>query len=299
MRLFVLVVLVGVTTTVVSARADRTDRANKSAVGRAQAEAPPGMVRIPGGTFEMGTKGGDVYERRVHTVTLSPYFIDRTEVTAAAYRQWKEPEHTVQWNNLKDAVRERESLPCTGGKPDRDNHPLNCVSWADAQAYCHSQGKRLPTEAEWQFAARGSDGRAYPWGNDVPEPQRLNACGLECRRAKKELLGWNDEPVLYEAEDPWAWTAPVGSHPAGASPFGVEDMAGNVSEWVSDWFDDYTSDPKRDPKGPVQGYGRVIRGGDWSNSRPHSIRADTRTSTDPEWRVHTVGFRCARSGVAK
>jgi formylglycine-generating enzyme required for sulfatase activity len=116
---------------------------------------------------------------------------------------------------------------CNWEQRGRDDHPINCVDWAQANAYCAWMGKRLPTEEEWEYAARGREGRRYPWGDEAPGPTRVNVCDKECRRMAERGRG-QLPPIMFEASDGWGSTAPVGSYPAGNSPFGVADMAGNI-----------------------------------------------------------------------
>ena len=227
------------------------------------------MVWIPGGTFQMGSaSGGEDDERPAHAVTLSGYYMDRTEVTVSAY------------GACVSAGRCRTPLSgtfYTWGEAGKERHPVNGVSWDDAVAYCGWRGARLPTEAEWEYAARGSDGRTYPWGNGAPTNSRLQWSG-DC--GGTACAGG---------------TTPVGTHSAGRSPFGLEDMAGNVWEWVSDWKGGYPSGAVRDPSGATSGQYRVLRGGSWeSGFAAWGVRSASRWATAASHRNFGVGFRCAR-----
>lgn len=241
------------------------------------------MVRIPGGTFFLGSDDGKERERPVTRVTLSPYDIDRTEVTVAAYRKcvragkcqpqatedWSGLADTDDWPDLEDVSIEERSAFCNFDKPGRDNHPMNCVDWNQASNFCAWRGARLPTEAEWEFAAKGTDGRKYPWGNQRPGP---------------ELARWNSGDG----------TVPVGSYPAGASPFGLMDMAGNVGEWVADWFGPYPGGNVSNPRRENGDTYRVARGGSWYNDEADVLRTSYRGWSAPAVRYNRLGFRCAR-----
>lgn len=181
---------------------------------------------------------------------------------------------------------------CSAVHSSKLEHPINCIDWDQARTYCDAMKTRLPTEAEWEFAARGTDGREYPWGKDNPTTKLANVCDGECAKlfaARGEA--WDP---LYSASDGWASTAPVGSFAAGASPFGILDMAGNVAEWVSDWDAQYTTNEQTNPKGPQSGTKRVTRGGDWQAAEASSVITSRCSSTEPHARLPTIGFRCAR-----
>ena len=170
--------------------------------------------------------------------------------------------------------------------------PANCVTWMQARDFCAAEGARLPTEAEWELAARGTDGRRYPWGDAEPTTARLNACGAEC-------LAWGKKhgvelPTMHREDDGWPTTAPVGSFPAGASPFGAVDMTGNVWEWVADRHGAYEAAESVAPTGPEVGEERVLRGGAWNGSDSAWVRPTYRFSASPSMRSHGIGFRCAR-----
>ncbi len=226
-----------------------------------------GMVQVyvPAGEFLMGSADSDAdagsNEKPQHKVTLAAYWIDRTEVTKDQYQRCV-------------AAGKCAAPACSG--TGQGNHPVVCVWWQEAANYCAWAGRRLPTEAEWEKAARGTDGWKYPWGNEAPDCARLNYWG------KDGGCGGN--------------TTTVGSYPSGASPYGALDMAGNVWEWVADWYDAayYVSSPGANPKGPDAGQYRVLRGGSWYNVT-WSVRAAVRNWYDPEFGGVSLGFRCARS----
>jgi formylglycine-generating enzyme required for sulfatase activity len=230
-----------------------------------RASCPEGMVFIPGGTFMMGATPEEAaieYESPAHQVTLSPYCMDRTEVTVAAYAQCTMPGCEIDTAGPNCAKVDKH--------PD---HPRNCVTWSQAEAYCAFRGARLPTEAEWEFAARGTDGRRYPWGNEPPDPSKAR---------------YGDE-LHFGYPGP----APVGSHPAGRSPFGLEDMSGNVYEWVADAFGPYPSEPQVDPHGPPFVETRVLRGGSFTIG-PWGLGTTFRMSAWPQDRYpYYAGLRCA------
>jgi eukaryotic-like serine/threonine-protein kinase len=259
---------------------------------------PPGMIHIPGGSFFMGSDDGVPLERPSHQVTLSPYCMDEFEVTVDQYKacsdagRCKRAGTTNEWASIADKDRKAFDPLCTARDPAHyARHPVNCVDWEMANKFCREQTKRLPTEAEWEFAARGPDGRKYPWGDDDPSADRLNACGREC-------VAWGakngiEEKAMYDVDDGFPNTAPVGSFPKGASRYGVQDVVGNVWEWVSDSYAAYGKEEQKNPTGPAAGDEKVIRGGSWNGSYPSWVRPTFRYKDVPTKRSYGIGFRCA------
>ncbi|MDD5224942.1 MAG: formylglycine-generating enzyme family protein [bacterium] len=238
------------------------------------------MILVPAGEFMMGCDEAVVNscfinEKPDRAVYLDAYYIDKYEVTVSEF------EKCVIAGKCEAPVSKNEMWPCNRAYPDRGNHPINCVVWSQAQAYCEWAGKRLPTEAEWEKAARGTDGRIYPWGNQE----------ASCNYAVMSI----EEDYGCDRYSTW----PVGSKPAGASPYGVMDMAGNVSEWISDWYDwnYYKYSPTQNPSGPSTGEVRSLRGAAWYYIEPyanHALRVSFRYWSDPSEWSGLIGFRCAR-----
>lgn len=269
-----------------------------------------GMVFIPAGTFQMGSTNNrcESGELPAHQVTLASYYIDRTEVTLGAYRACVAAGRcrlsmTAHSQYTSEEVLARLSRFCN---QQPDTHPVNCVDWESAQAYCQWRGARLPTEAEWEYAARGADGRTFPWGNNPPwgnvgrAQTLLNSTGDEFA-PYMNAHGGTPYGGTYSVEahelgnDGFPTTAPVGSFPAGASPFGALDMAGNVREWTADWMGPYTADPVSNPHGPPSGQYRMTRSGSWFDGTCSFVNATGRAMAFPAERNPTIGFRCARS----
>lgn len=230
------------------------------------------MVYVPAGEFMMGCneavdKRCATNEKPYHKVYLDAYYIDKYEVTVAEYTACVKAGKCTLGNSGDF---------CNYGREDRQNHPINCVDWNQARTYCEWMGKRLPTEAEWEKAARGTDGRVYPWGN-IWNPRNAN---------------WDDNG----REGGYTETTPVGSFAGGVSPYGAYDMSGNVWEWVSDWYDGgyYKISPSSNPRGPESGRFRVLRGGGWLSLNPNYLRASIRIRNVPDDTNGSVGFRCAR-----
>jgi formylglycine-generating enzyme required for sulfatase activity/mono/diheme cytochrome c family protein len=233
------------------------------------------MVLVPAGEFTMGSNGGSDDEKPEHRVFLDAYYLDKYEVTVRQYAKFLEAK----------GVNGPPMWP-TMDQPPHQKRPVVNVDWSDANNYCEWAGKRLPTEAEWEKAARGADGRIYPWGNEPPDPLRANY-GKE---------KWNNHDALV----------PVGQLKDGKSPYGIYDLAGNVWEWVSDWYDPdyYTTSPSQNPKGPESGKYRVLRGGSWDFA-PENLRSARRDFNiplapdydSPSYRNFNSGFRCAKNPV--
>jgi len=253
------------------------------------------QVCVPAGEFSMGSSDGDKYaggdEKPQHTVYLDAFWIDRTEVINAMFKRFVAAtgyRTEAEKSGIGRVFNGEEWIETTGadwqhpGGPTTnilglDNYPVLQVSWNDAQAYCQWAGRKLPTEAQWEKAARGIDGQIYPWGNQM---------------ATCDFAVMNDGTGNGCGKGSVAW--PVGSRPQGASPYGAWDMAGNLWEWVADWYDKsyYASSPSKNPPGPSSGQSRVLRGGGWNNFAPY-VRVTNRLAVEPYYRDDNNGFRCA------
>lgn len=232
------------------------------------------MVYVPGGEFKMG-RPWSLADRK-HAVELDSYWIDQTEVTNAHYRRCVE------------AGACRAPTACSWGEPTYDDvakadHPALCVAWHEARAYCAWAGGRVPTEAEWEYAARGPDSAIYPWGDEF-DGTKLNSCDANCP---------HEDHSVKDYDDGYARTAPVGTYPEGASWCGALDLAGNVWEWVADWHGSYPLTRQTNPAGPESGSERLIRGGSWfENNEYRFLRADNRHPFEPRATHDVIGFRC-------
>ena len=218
-------------------------------------------VLIPAGNFSMGNDE----DSPLREIYVDGFYIDKYEVTVSRYAKFLQSTGNVRapdyWQeaNLDSAG----DLPVIG------------VDWHDADAYCRWAGKRLPTEAEWEKAARGTDGRTYPWGNEEPTAARANFLKSSASSYKGGL-------------------AAVGGYDAGKSPYGIHDLASNAAEWVADWFaEGFVRGDVRNPKGPERGTGKVIRGGGWYDP-PERINSSRRMQAGPGNRADDIGFRCAK-----
>ncbi len=253
--------------------------------------APEGMVYIPGGPFTMGSgpEVGHPDESPAREVCVSGFYIGRTEVTNAEFKKFIEATGYVTEAERDSDSEERPTWRGPYGPESNaestPDHPVVCVSWNDAMAYATWAGKRLPTEAEWEKAARGTDGRIYPWGNQEPDGTLANVAD------RSAGLKWSNSSL----DDGYMRSAPVGSFPKGTSVFGVADMAGNVWEWCYDWWDanTYKTAPSRNPTGPEGGEFRVIRGGSWFY-HAEGARAANRMYFRPSGSSATIGFRCVQ-----
>jgi len=232
------------------------------------------MVYVPAGRFLMGSEQGEDDERPAHEVSLDAFWIDQTEVTNAQYDRCVADGECAQSEYAND------------GDFNAGEQPVVGVNWSDAKAYCAWAGGQLPTEAQWEYAARGEDSSTYPWGDGF-DGQLLNYCDANCE------FEWKDDNF----DDGYQRTAPVGNYPGGASWAGDRDMAGNVSEWVSDWYDSgyYNDSPSQNPTGPASGEFRVVRGAGWLDEWVW-MGSFGRVGRDPTKRVNDVGFRCAAPG---
>jgi formylglycine-generating enzyme required for sulfatase activity len=259
------------------------------------ASCPRGMVLIEGATFPMGSPADAETpsdETPQHAVAVRSFCLDATEVTVRAYLACdgcERPPMTVELEGVTPNGRQFESQFCNGeGMPD---HPINCVDWHQAKAYCAAQGKRLPVEAEWELAARGKEARLYPWGQAPPSAERLNACGSECSAMlteRRETVGQGPWPAMYGQDDSAPATAPAGHYPRGSTPAGVMDLAGNVWEWTDSPYCFYGKEDCGDSR-------RVLRGGGWDTTESRDVRAARRLPSAPTLRGRSIGFRCARS----
>ncbi len=240
-------------------------------IGSKQVSSVDGMmmVYVPAGDFLMGSSNEEGYsdEHPQHTVYLVAYWIDQTEVTNAMYEKCVNAGACTAPSGTYSATRSSYY-----GNKAYDDYPVIFVSWDQANAYCQWVGRELPTEAQWEKAARGADGRIYPWGNQA---------------ADSSLANYNSNV---------GDTAEVGSYPAGTSPYGAMDMAGNVWEWVADWYSDayYSQSPTNNPSGPASGQYRFLRGGSWFYDE-YDIRSAVRYWNPPSSADNNLGFRCCLS----
>ncbi|MFQ5450705.1 MAG: SUMF1/EgtB/PvdO family nonheme iron enzyme [Nitrospinaceae bacterium] len=244
------------------------DQVKIKLIGASKSKGPEEMVTLEGGCFSMGSEDGDLDERPVHEVCVSPLKMDKYEVT------------------------QREFQLKMGTNPSRfvgADLPVESVTWIEANQYCKKSNKRLPTEAEWEYGSRAGTRDRYYWGDTVA-PKKANFCDSSC------TLNIRNATI----SDGFPHTAPVGSFPPNA--FGLHDMAGNVAEWVADWMEEnyYRTSPKKDPTGPhrseevlrgATNY-KTVRGGSWENG-PTDLRSSSRKGFWVDYRIDGLGFRCA------
>jgi formylglycine-generating enzyme required for sulfatase activity len=264
---FLLLLLIGVLASADFAHAQlELLRKDRSLQQTAPADTP--MVEIPAGEFAMGLDGVQALEdeRPLHRVWVDRFSMDLHEVATGQYAEFLAATQRPapwQWNSV-DLAQHRD-------------RPVIGVDWSDADAYCRWKGRRLPTEAEWEKSARGTDGRLYPWGNWVPNKDIANFA-LGARFSYSQVL------------------VPVQSYERGKSPYGLYHMAGNVWEWVQDWYavNYYEVSPEQNPQGPEAGQFKVLRGGSWSDLSKYLLTYG-RFKLPPETRNSYTGFRCAKS----
>ncbi|MGB3941482.1 MAG: formylglycine-generating enzyme family protein [Candidatus Manganitrophaceae bacterium] len=247
------------------------EEAGETALQRVKSSSPPKenpMILVPAGEFSMGSEEGGFDEKPIRQVYLDAFEINQYEITQSDYLEFVRA--TRHRSPLSRYLKNIESF-------NDQNQPVVYVAWEDADTYCRWRGWRLPTEAEWEKAARGGEGGVWPWGNEQ-KPVFANFLG---------------------EEDQSQYTAIVGSYQSDKSPYGIYDMAGNVREWVEDWYEEqyYRHAPFRNPSGPVEGKMKAMRGGSWNDS-PLSGRATARMKMFPDYRDTTVGFRCAKTGAS-
>lgn len=248
-------------------------------------EIKAGMALVPGGPFRMGfvtdndMEWGDDDEEPVREVALSPYWIDLQEVSALDFSVFlnAHPQDAKRYFEPGPAVTVEKIADRYSPKPGLERLPANRISWYGADAYCRWKGQRLSSEAEWEKAARGTDERIFPWGNEHPDDERVTY------RRRFELFGFKA-------------MSPVDQMEKGRSPYGLYHMAGNVWEWVADWFDPdyYKHSPKKDPQGPSNGTSKVLRGGNWYY-KAYYMRTTYRFNEKPEVFKVWQGVRCAKN----
>jgi formylglycine-generating enzyme required for sulfatase activity len=228
---------------------------------------PPGaddeMIWIPGGAFMMGATTCDSDEAPEQRTVVRGFYMDATEVSTRDYLRCVREGRCAAEELSPNEDEPGDAAHCNAPRRDRAEHPMNCVTWVQADRYCRLHGKRLPTEAEWEFAARGPEGRTYPWGN-----------------------AWDPDRVCWNRKD---GTCSIGAHRTGDTPLGLIDMAGNVWEWTADRYCRYDN-PRCDDTGYTD------RGGGWISDDPRLIHSTHRGRGEPETWASYLGFRCVRDG---
>jgi formylglycine-generating enzyme required for sulfatase activity len=241
----------------------------------APAKCPTEMVATPAGTFQIPA--------RADLSHVAAFCLDKTEVTVDAYERCTTAGKCTEPDAYLGQIPTPKSpFACNWKNPGRGDHPVNCVDLAQASAYCVFAGRRLPTEDEWEWAARGGDeARTFPWGFDLPTAKHGNVCGTECAASLKAKLG-RDATPMTGVTDAFPETAPVGSFTGGASRWGALDLAGNVNELTSSTFGPGSTDV-------------VVRGGAWDAYQNDSLFTNQRRRFAPTLRNATIGFRCAKT----
>lgn len=277
-----------------------SDEAKNNSINETKKSSDSKMIFIKGGEFSMGSDNGMPHESPVHKVSVKSFWMDEKEVTVAEFAEfvkatnYKTEAEKFGWSGVFD-LRQAEWMRSDGAtwkNPDGDgsvpnpNEPVTQISWNDANEFAKWAGKRLPTEAEWEFAARGGlDKNTYAWGNDL-------------RPNGKPVANWwqGEFPDKNTVEDGFLKRASVGSF--APNGYGLYDMSGNVWEWTSDWYDEnyYSKSPKENPKGAESGDVKVMRGGSWmcAENFCSNYRVAGRSSATPDTGLNNVGFRLAK-----
>jgi formylglycine-generating enzyme required for sulfatase activity/TolB-like protein len=239
-----------------------------SAGGRVEPKSGLEFVALPGGSFRAGCESGDSLcdsdEKPAREVNVAAFSLGKTEVTVDAY---------ARCVRAGACTEPKDGGSCNWGKSDKANHPINCVNWEQANAFCRWIGGRLPTPEEWEYAAKGGESRIYPWGNQRLSGELANFCEAKCYEANSYM-----KAILSE-NDGWGASSPVGSYPKGASKHGLLDLMGNVEEWTSATYGSSGS--------------KEVRGGGWDNDNLKRLRASFRGNTSPDTQYFGTGLRCA------
>jgi formylglycine-generating enzyme required for sulfatase activity/tRNA A-37 threonylcarbamoyl transferase component Bud32 len=252
---------------------------------------PKGMARVAAADVTIGTDEGPKDEAPAHLLKIGAFCIDVAEVTVAEYKDCVDKKgcpggHAqAEWSGIGKDDRATWSAFCNEPRANRNDHPMNCVSFDDAAAFCKWAGKKLPTEEQWEYAARAADNRAYPWGHDLPSPQRANGCDEGCAKGVRHQSDTIARRLM--GDDRYEATSPTGAFPEGVSAFGAFDMAGNVAEWVDAPYCTYGQNA-------CGTAARVIRGGSWTSELEADLRTTARSKASPTARQPDVGFRCAK-----
>jgi formylglycine-generating enzyme required for sulfatase activity len=257
---------------------------------------PASMVFIEGGDFSLGEtydNSRNRQPRHVVPASVPSFCMHATEVTVGSYRacvsaSYCKPAHDeVDWDGITADQRKAWSTFCHTADSDAVDHPQNCVDWYDASSFCHFVGGRLPTDYQWEFAAKGPEKSSYPWGVEMPTSFRLNICDESCRESLKPhnplSSSWNDES---------ASTSPVGAYPLGNSFHGLTDMSGNVWEWV-----DVIQPANSNVSSASSSTKQELRGGGWDGAMPSYIRTTNSRLMAPKYRASSWGFRCVKNPI--